>query len=270
MTYYSPLRYPGGKTKIANDIKGMMKKSGKKIYAEPFCGGAGVALEMLMSGAAEKIILNDSDYGIYCFWISILHQTDSFIKLIENTPVTVSEWEKQRYIYMNANRFNIFETGFAAFYLNRTNRSGILKAGIIGGKKQDGKYKIDARFGKNGLIKKIIKIAERKNDIIVMGLDFEDFIMMFGSETFLYCDPPYYQKGKQLYTNYFSENDHIRLKESLKYASDFAVTYDNDPFIKKLYENYDSKPFSLRYSAGKSREGDELMIVSNKKYLIKD
>lgn len=261
--YYSPLRYPGGKTKIAPALEEMLKVSGRKIYAEPFCGGASTGLYVLMENAAEKIILNDADFGIYCFWKSILCQTGDFIELVRSTPVTVDEWHNQRDIYTNAESCDELSTGFAAFYLNRTNVSGILKAGVIGGKRQDGKYKIDARFNRENLIKKIEKIAERKDDITVSNLDFEDFIAEHGRDAFIYADPPYFLKGRQLYTKYFTREDHIRLRKSLEHANDFAVTYDNDPFIRKLYEGYSMQPFSLSYSAGPRKEGNELMIASS-------
>lgn len=269
--YYSPLRYPGGKAKIAPVLEEMLKTSGRKIYAEPFCGGAGTGLYVLMKSTAEKIILNDADFGIYCFWKSILYQTDAFIELVRNTPVTIEEWQNQRDIYANAESAESCDelsTGFATFYLNRTNVSGILKAGVIGGKSQNGKYKIDARFNRENLIKKIEKIAERKNDITVSNLDFEDFIAEYGRDAFMYFDPPYFIRGKELYTKYFTRKDHIRLRKSLEHANDFAVTYDNDPFIRKLYEGYAMQSFSLSYSAGTRKEGNELMIASSEKYLL--
>ena len=261
--YYSPLRYPGGKTKIAPALEEMLKISGRKIYAEPFCGGASTGLCALMENTAKKIILNDADFGIYCFWKSILCQTSDFIELIRNTPVTVDEWHNQRDIYTNAESCDELSAGFAAFFLNRTNVSGILKAGIIGGKNQNGRYKIDSRFSRENLIKRIEKIAARKDDIVVSNLDFEDFIAEYGRDVFMYLDPPYFLRGKELYTKYFTKENHIRLRKSLEHADNFVLTYDNDPFIRKLYEGYAMQPFSLSYSAGTRKEGNELMIASS-------
>ena len=139
---YSPLRYPGGKTKIAPMVKLLIEKSGMKnvTYVEPFAGGAGVSLELLFSGEVDHIVINDYDKAIYSIWRAIIDNTNQFVELIENTEVSIDEWYRQKNIYTNqSNRYSV-ELAFATFFLNRTNRSGILAAGPIGGYEQNGAF----------------------------------------------------------------------------------------------------------------------------------
>ena len=266
--YYSPLRYPGGKGKLKTVMKHMLECSGKQggTFIEPFAGGAAVSLSLLLEGTVSHIVLNDKDKAIFAFWSSILEETDRFINKIYTVPLTIEEWQKQRSILKDKDS-DRFSLGVAAFYLNRTNRSGILSAGVMGGKNQEGKWKLDARFNRNSLAKRIEKIGERKDDISVYNEDFERFLAkelpQYGSNIFLYLDPPYYVKGKQLYEDYFTKEDHIRLQKCLKNIScDWVCTYDDVPDIRLLYEEYLMQQYDLHYSAGTNRAGRELMIFS--------
>jgi len=175
---YSPLRYPGGKAKIAPLVELIIQKSQLKdfVYIEPFAGGSGVALSLLFDGIAKDIIINDYDKAIYSFWKSILEETNDFITLINNTPITIEEWRRQKEIYTTRNKKYSLELGFATFYLNRTNRSGILSAGPIGGFDQTGNYLIDARFNKEKMTNKILKISKYKNHIKCYNKDILSFI----------------------------------------------------------------------------------------------
>ena len=143
--FYSPLRYPGGKGKILSFMIDLIKlnKLENIEYVEPYVGGAAVALGLLLNNMVSKIYINDSDKAIYAFWDSVLNYTDEFIQKIEKTPITVEEWRIQKSIYNNIEQHSDLDIGFSAFFLNRCNRSGVLKGGIIGGYEQNGKWKID-------------------------------------------------------------------------------------------------------------------------------
>ena len=175
--FYSPLRYPGGKGKLAPFIGSLIDEYGHRggVYIEPFAGGAGVAIELLEKGIVSKVVINDLDKGIYSFWRAILTDTDRFVSEIDSALLTIDEWYKQREICMTKNSRYSFELGFATFYMNRTNRSGIIKGGVIGGKKQEGEWKLDARFNKKNLINRIKKIALLKRNIHLYNKDFESF-----------------------------------------------------------------------------------------------
>ena len=163
--YYSPLRYPGGKGKLASFMKTIIENTGHKggIYIEPFAGGAGIALDLLLNNTVSEIVINDYDKGIYSFWKAILTETNRFINDVRTAELTVAEWERHHEIYISQQAKYSYELGFATFYLNRTNRSGIIKGGVIGGKEQGGKWTMDVRFNKENLEKRIRDIAKQKS-----------------------------------------------------------------------------------------------------------
>ena len=194
----SPLRYPGGKGKIAPFIKMLIKNTGNQnpVYIEPFAGGAGVAIELLLQDEVDEIVINDYDKAIYSFWRALIHESNRLLDLIEKTPVSIEEWRKQKDIYLNEGHNYSIELAFATFFLNRTNRSGILKAGPIGGFDQKGNYLIDARYNKKELIQRMEKICNQKKRIKVTNkevISFIDNVIPKYEKGFVYFDPPYYQ-----------------------------------------------------------------------------
>lgn len=272
---YSPLRYPGGKTKMLPIIKLMINKSNHNAtYVEPFAGGAGVALGLLFKGCVNNIVINDFDKSIYSIWRAILTESDKLIYLIKHTPISIEEWYKQRSIYKNQNKRYSLELGFATLYLNRTNRSGILNAGPIGGLNQNGKYLIDARFNKEELIKKIKRIVSYKNKIKLYNCEISTFlknIMPKYENSVIYFDPPYLKKGKDLYKNFFTKNDHEKLSKQIKLLpNDWIISYDNEDYIKSLYSDYESREYEIYHSASNNGIGLEVMFVSDKRLWLSD
>lgn len=269
--FYSPLRYPGGKGKLTPLIELLIDKCGHRggIYIEPFAGGAGVAIELLERGVVSEIVINDLDKGIYSFWRAILEETDRFLEQVSRVPLTIDEWKKQRSICFGNNKKYSFELGFATFYMNRTNRSGIIKAGVIGGMEQSGLWKLDARFNREDLIFRIKKIAENKSKIHLYNKDIksflENYVPKYEENAFIYFDPPYFNKGKQLYLNFFNYNDHIRIEKLIgdTVNCDWIITYDDEPEIEKIYEKYCIKRIELNYSVAKRRKSKELIIFES-------
>lgn len=264
---YSPLRYPGGKSKIAPMVKLLIEKTGMReiTYVEPFAGGAGVSLELLFSGMVDHIVINDYDKSIYSIWRAIIENTNEFINMIYNTEISINEWNRQKDIYRNqAHKYSI-ELAFATFFLNRTNRSGILAAGPIGGYKQNGDYLIDARYNKEELISRILKIAKRRDNITVYNKDVRSFMKNYlhkYSNAFVYLDPPYYKKGQELYKNFFVYKDHKEIADLLKKEeSIWMVTYDAEPEIASLYSGFSTKLFDLSYSVAEKKKATEIMIL---------
>jgi DNA adenine methylase len=268
MANVSPLRYPGGKAKIYNFIKSTIELNNCKTYIEPFAGGAGVALNLLVNGDVNKIIINDLDKSIYAFWYVSIYQTDELIALINSTPINMENWYKQKEIQKNKENVTLLELAFSTLFLNRTNRSGILKAGVIGGKAQEGKYLMDCRFTKKEIIKRIEVISRLENKIELYNLDALDFIDKVIKKTrnsFTFFDPPYIQKGPSLYTNFYKEEDHqflaSKIKTDLKKRK-WIVTYDLDPRVKKMYQNLDYIKYYLSYTAQNKTKGLEYMFFS--------
>ncbi|WP_235299738.1 DNA adenine methylase [Portibacter marinus] len=265
----SPLRYPGGKTKVLDFIIKIIESNNYigSEYVEPYAGGAGVALGLLFGEYVSKIHINDIDIGIYSFWKSILNNTEEFIRKIEKSPISVNEWKKHRHIYKNSTNYTALDVGFATFYLNRCNRSGIITAGCIGGQNQAGEYKLDARFNKTNLISRISKIALFRDKIEVYNQDTLSLINKNKHQfrnMILYLDPPYYVKGSSLYRNFYQHKDHEEISNIVKSVnSHWVVSYDNVPEIVKLYSDKRKKEFSINYSAGVKKKGKEIMFFSD-------
>ncbi|PKA02435.1 DNA adenine methylase, partial [Leptospira ellisii] len=234
MDHYSPLRYPGGKGKVADYFKQIFKDNllYDGFYVEPYAGGASVALSLLFNEYASKIVINDIDYSIFSFWHSVLHDTDRLCKRIRDTEVTVENWEKQQKIQKEKSKHNSLKVGFSTFFLNRTNRSGILRAGIIGGKQQNGNWKIDARYNKSELIRRIERIAQYKDKIDLHNEDAVKLVKVLRKKlpekTLFYFDPPYYVKGKDLYLNYYNDSDHQNIASEISKIDKqkWIITYD--------------------------------------------
>lgn len=267
---YSPLRYPGGKAKLAPHMKDIIRKNNLEgcLYIEPYAGGAGVALSLLLEGWASKIHINDADLAVYSFWKTATEYTEDLINFIETVNVSMESWHEQKYILENPSFFNLKELGFASFFLNRTNRSGILKGGVIGGKSQSGNYKLDARFNKKNLINRLIKIQKHAENIIVSNDDAALLLQKIkdtqNEKIIVYLDPPYYVKGQGLYRNYYNHDDHIHIRDTLLDASfNWIVSYDNNDEIKSMYNSFRQIDYTLNYSAQFKSKGKEVIIYSD-------
>ena len=267
---YSPLRYPGGKSKLAPLVEKLMGSAGidNGVYVEPFVGGGGVALSLLINKKVRKIVINDYDIAIYSVWYAILNETNEFLRMIDNAVLTVDEWKKQKEFYVKNKTAYSLELAFATFYLNRTNRSGILKAGPIGGYEQKGKYPISARFIKDKLKERVQLIASYKAQIELYNLEIKSFIAeiipTLANDSFIYFDPPYFKKGKELYTNFFNPCDHEELSELIfDVPLTWMITYDDVPEIEKLYIKRSLKRFDINYSVANSGKKSEIIALSH-------
>ena len=270
MQHYSPLRYPGGKNKLSAFIaKICIDNNIQGHYVEPYCGGASVALFLLLEGFVKKITINDKDKSIFAFWYSVLNNTDELCNMIENVELNITEWQKQRSVQLNKKKVDLLTLGFSTFYLNRTNRSGIINAGVMGGVNQDGNYLMDCRFNRAELISRIKRIAERKNQIKLYNLDAIKLIEKIQKnkqkdKTIFYFDPPYYLKANSLYMNHYKDSNHKEVGEKIKSIQDikWIVSYDNVPEIQMIYSECVKKEFSFKHTAYKIREGYEVLFLS--------
>jgi DNA adenine methylase len=273
LIHFTPLRYPGGKAKLAAFVKAIIKEN--KLfdgdYVEPYAGGAGIALELMFQEYVNKIHINDVSQPVYAFWKSVLKDTDELCRLVKDTRVTVSAWDKQKKIFANPKDYTSVQLGFATFFLNRTNRSGILNGGIIGGRDQTGPWKIDARYNADELIFRIESIAKLKSRIKLSHSDALSFLK-FGltkwpKKTLIYLDPPYYEQGRELYYDYYNPEDHAdvaKLITAKMKSKHWIVSYDNAPQIKRLYAGYSSLVYNIGYSARETKTGKEVMFFSPK------
>jgi len=265
--YYSPLRYPGGKNCIFPFVSCIFYENQLigSSYAEPYAGGAGLALRLLFEGYVNNIYINDLDRSIYSFWYTILNRPDEFCKWVRDVKVSVRNWNRYKEVQNHSDEVDSFELAQSTFFLNRTNVSGVISGGIIGGQKQKGKYKIDVRFNKADLISRIERISKLKDRFTVSNLDGLAFINKLNKkkeEIFIYLDPPYYQKGADLYMNFYSKSDHSRLSKYVhKMEKRWMVSYDHHEFILNLYAEQRKIVYKLS-QATSNRVGDEIIIFS--------
>lgn len=278
-SHASPLRYPGGKATLAGFFESTINALGldKPTYIEPYAGGAGAAVELLLKGVVGTVVINDLDPAIHACWKAMVKDSDAFLRLLSKTPLTIEEWKRQREIYRRRHEIDIdpVDLGFATFYLNRTSRSGVLGAGVIGGFAQAGKYKIDARYDRRALGARIEKLAELGGRIRVTRQDGAARLREYlpKDNVFAYVDPPYVAKGSSLYMSAFKEEDHRALATVLNgYANrNWVLTYDVADLIKSLYKARDVSEFRLLYSAHLRGSGgtlerasaSELIVLSN-------
>lgn len=241
-------------------------------YVEPYAGGAGAALALLITGEAKRIVINDLDPTVYAFWQAVVSHPNDFSALVREATVTVDEWHRQKSIYRARDLANILDLGFATFFLNRTNRSGVLNGGPIGGLDQTGNYKIDARFNRDSLLEKIRLIQLHANRITVLNVDGVAVIKRYAPQkkALVYADPPYFEKAGSLYLNSFEAKDHERLAKCLNGLAGhrWLLTYDNVPKVGELYECRRREVFSLNYSAHRVVKADEIMVFADKLLVV--
>ena len=269
-TTETPLRYPGGKTQLAPFVIDLLRANRLLggIYAEPFAGGAGLAWRLLLAGHVSEVWLNDIDPAIFQFWNSVLNQTDDLCELIVTTPVNMAEWHRQREI-MDGRHADPLKLGFATLFLNRTNRSGIINVGVIGGKDQTGNYKLDCRFNRVDLIEKIRRIASYRDVVTLTRLDAMLCIPKWAKEMpkrgLMNIDPPYFAKGQSLYTNFYTGSDHKALSVMIRRLScPWLLTYDDVEDIELLYQGLPTYRKGLTYYAQVKRRANELVVLAPK------
>lgn len=265
----SPLRYPGGKGALYSRLRKLIRNSDLAgcTYVEPYAGGAGAGLSLLATGQVERVVINDLDPAIHAFWELLVNDPDGLMREIETVKLNVREWKRQRQIYMAADLSDSASLGFATFYLNRTNHSGVLNGGPVGGLDQSGKYKIDARFNRDALVERVRILALYASQISVSALDGVDVIRRYGKakNAFIYADPPYFEKAGSLYLNAFSLDDHERLAKTLNGLShgSWLLTYDNMPQVHDLYPERRRRTFGLHYSAHRVTKATEIAVLSD-------
>lgn len=270
---YTPLRYPGGKARFAPLIASIMQTHGLVggHYLEPYAGGAGVALELLFHGHASHIHINDFDPAVNAFWQAVTRHPQDLLALLWETPINMDQWFHWRSVLRGEVQASIVEQGFATLFMNRTNRSGILKGGVIGGKDQTGDYKMDARLKKDVLAARIKKIAQHAGDISVYCEDAHTLLSradrLLSKQSLIYLDPPYYVKGRGLYRNFYSHNDHLaiaKLLQSRSFKFPWIVSYDAASEIKEMYKLSRGLTYGLNYTAQTRYIGNEVMYFSRK------
>ena len=264
----TPLRYPGGKTQLASFVTDLLRTNDllQSVYCEPFAGGAGIACRLLLSGTVAEVWINDIDPAIYAFWHSVLFSTEELCDRVEHTNIDIAEWHRQRAVQA-ATSTSTLTLGFSTLFLNRTNRSGILRGGVIGGKDQTGTYSIDCRFNRTDLVRKIRRLALYREQIRLTCTDARLYIgsalKKLPTHALVNVDPPYYRAGPDLYTNSYQHSDHAALARAVRAMRHrWMVTYDDAPEIRAMYTGLPQYRKTLTYYAQVKRAAVELMVLS--------
>jgi DNA adenine methylase len=273
LVHFTPLRYPGGKGKLAAYVKEIIRdnKLFDGEYVEPYAGGAAIGLELLFHEYVARIHINDLSQPVYSFWKAVLNDTEELCRLVRNTRLTVPAWDRQKRIFANPGDHSYVQLGFATFFLNRTNRSGILNAGVIGGRDQSGPWKIDARYNAAELIFRIESIAKMRRRIKLTRSDalalLRHGLPRWTSKTLIYLDPPYFEQGRELYYDYYQPQDHADLAAFIRANMEdraWIVSYDNVAPISDLYSGFKNVVYNVGYTARENRIGREVMFFSPK------
>jgi DNA adenine methylase len=234
-------------------------------YVEAYAGGGSLALSLLFKGLVAEVHLNDLDDAVYAFWHSVLGRNREFLQMVDLAPVTPEEWRKQKAIYGKGRSAGTFALGFATFFLNRTSHSGILNAGMIGGKEQKGEWKLDARFNREELHRRIARIGSYRARIHLSRCDALSFLRNHDMprRTLLYLDPPYYRSGRDLYLNAYKPADHAAVRQFIRtLVVPWIVSYDDVPEIRRLYRGVRSRSLELIHTAREARQGKERLFFS--------
>lgn len=268
----SPLRYPGGKALLAAYISGVIEENyltGCSFY-EPYAGGASVSLELLRLGFIADAVLIERDPLVYAFWWSVLNQTDALCAAVDACPVTLDTWHQLQPTKAVTDphncEYSLLQLGMAGLFFNRTNFSGIMGAGPIGGENQQSAYKIDCRFNREKLKRQIGTVAQFADRISIHFGDAIQFLQRHTEQlstgfSFTYIDPPYYLQGKKLYRHWYIDDDHAALAKFIRMqAYPWVLSYDDHPRIRELYADNQMQPIYLDYKVKSNRTAQELVI----------
>jgi DNA adenine methylase len=274
--YASPLRYPGGKARMApwltDTFEALLWPMDVEIWLEPFGGGAGAALTALASGRVPEAWIVEANPALAAFWTTVMNDGPAMADRVERTVPTLGMFQDSRQTVaaaLDGERIDTFKLGLAAFILNRCSRSGMIlpSVGPIGGKAQTGLHTVAARFNAAALadrIRTVHALGDRFKVFAGDGISFLEDLPASGvqDEVFCFVDPPYIGVGNDLYAIGMDDDLHQRLANALnRLTAPWLLTYDAHPQIPQLYPDSQVLEFDIPHTAGSSRVGTEYLVL---------
>ena len=269
----TPLRYPGGKTWLFEYVKEFLHfhELESKIVVEPYAGSASISVGLLRGNLMKEAYIGEKDPIIVSFWNAVLTRNDELVEYISTLEVTMETWfALKKYLSpTSTTNYDIVEVAGAFLFYNRTNYSGIIKGGPLGGKKQLSPYKLDCRFNKERIIERIRGLKGLYGRLHIVesdGLVFmQEMSSKFPEDSFFYVDPPYYGAGKDLYRFYFTDMEHESLSDFLTNLDPpWLLSYDNAEFIRNLYQMRTKFPVYTDYQSGHLKREVKELLISNR------
>jgi len=265
----SPLRYPGGKSKLLHNIIPNIYPSFKE-FREPFVGGGSIflaAMQRVNPTALYKI--NDLNYNVYCFWKELKENGRVLINKIETIKNEYSDGKKLFQFLTSSEKERMeLERAVRFFILNRITFSGTTDSGGYS------EQAFHNRFTDSSIqrLKPLPKLLE---NVIVEHGDYEKLLLEPSKEVFIFLDPPYfsstksklYGKNGDLHTTF----DHERFANNMKKCNHkWLITYDDCKEVRDLFSFQKSNFYEWKAQYGMtnvasevSQKGKELMIANH-------
>lgn len=258
----SPLRYPGGKSKLIDYLANQFRKESLTTFVEVFAGGASVGLSLLDAGLTEHLVINDTDPGVYAFWHAVVHNPERLLKRLSGPAPNRAEFLSCQQILDSSKGWSKDDLAWATLVCNRLGYSGITKACAMGGK-TGAPEQLLSRWNSDVLQQRIRHIHTLSNKIEVSCVDAIDLLensAYWDEQSTCFIDPPYVAKGKDLYRRWYEEDDHEQLALIIQMlyqgmpGADIVITYDDCPLIRDIYPFADvavvPRNYSIRQRAG--------------------
>ncbi|MEI7867358.1 MAG: DNA adenine methylase [Candidatus Methylumidiphilus sp.] len=267
----SPLRYPGSKATFLKVVLEFIEVHGLKgrEIVEPYAGSGIVSLSLVANNLVSHATLVERDPLLYSFWKAVFEHTDILLSSIEDININMDTWYELRVLLKHKIPENelIPDLALACLFFNRTNFSGVLHSGPIGGKDQSSDYKLDCRFNKKDIISRIRQISSLRDGVSVKFGDALEFLQKANIQNhekrFFYVDPPYFKQGRKLYRYYYKVIDHKRLYDILSVATfPWLLSYDKHEFIELLYDGFPQVHQSFRYMSRTPKNENELVVTN--------
>lgn len=275
-SHISPLRYPGGKSRIwehlaAQYTQAPLGELDAEIWFEPFAGGLGAGLKMLQESIIGELWFCEANRGLGALWGELVANPTALIDTVSSLPerMSLDVYQEALAVLAAPDSYPQLQVAVAALVVNRCSRSGMVTptTGPIGGKQQDGKYRVGDRWNLPRTISTLEKLAPLTRYMRFVGPDGISALAGlpnsgFAEEVFVFADPPYVGAGQRLYQHGLDESGHRALADALHDLDEthWVLAYDEAPLVRELYEGLHIQEYTLHHTANRSKSGAELLI----------